>query len=203
MILGVDAIWTWRGPGQPGRQLPRLGGDGALGRRVRQQRLAGGHGDPGSVAPGTRTSLPVRALPPHPLTRFAPAPTGHLHLGHVVNAIFVWGTARARGGKVLLRIEDHDRQRCRPEFESTLLEDLEWLGLEPDLGVPGEYRAGPCEFRQSDRDGIYSAELRTARLALSGLCLRLFPQGHQRPGGRRLRRGNPLSRHLPGPRAGV
>ena len=101
----------------------------------------------------------MRALPPHPLTRFAPAPTGHLHLGHVVNAIFVWGMARARGGKVLLRIEDHDRQRCRPEFESTLLEDLEWLGLEPDLGVPGEYRAGPCEFRQSDRDGIYSAEL--------------------------------------------
>src|SRR4051794_22320331 len=57
-------------------------------------------------------------------TRFAPAPTGYLHLGHVVNAIYVWGIAAARGGRVLLRIEDHDAQRSRPEFERAILDDL-------------------------------------------------------------------------------
>jgi glutamyl-Q tRNA(Asp) synthetase len=73
-------------------------------------------------------------LPRAPLTRFAPSPTGYLHLGHVVNAIWVWGLARALAGRVLLRIEDHDRGRCRPDYEKALLEDLDWLGLVPDLG---------------------------------------------------------------------
>ena len=57
---------------------------------------------------------------------------GYLHLGHVFNAICVWGAARARGGRVLLRIEDHDRQRCRVEFETAILDNLEWLGFLPD-----------------------------------------------------------------------
>ncbi|HEX5385666.1 MAG TPA: glutamate--tRNA ligase family protein [Gemmatimonadales bacterium] len=100
-----------------------------------------------------------RSLPPHPLTRFAPSPTGHLHLGHAVNAVYVWGIARALGGRVLLRIEDHDRTRCRPEFESALLEDLEWLGLEPHVGSIGEFRAGRSPFRQSDNDAPYAAAL--------------------------------------------
>jgi len=52
------------------------------------------------------------------LTRFAPAPTGFLHLGHVVSAMYVWGMARAHGAQVLLRIEDHDAERCRPEYEA-------------------------------------------------------------------------------------
>ena len=69
-----------------------------------------------------------------PLTRFAPAPTGFLHLGHVANAVWVWGTARALGGRVLLRIEDLDRQRCRPAYDAALLEDLDWLGFQADLG---------------------------------------------------------------------
>ncbi len=68
------------------------------------------------------------------MTRFAPAPTGYLHLGHVANAIWTWGVARATGGRVLLRIEDHDRQRSRPEYDEALLEDLAWLGFVPDLG---------------------------------------------------------------------
>jgi hypothetical protein len=91
-----------------------------------------------------------RRLPPAPLTRFAPSPTGYLHLGHAVNAVFVWGVARALGGRVLLRLEDHDRGRCQPLYETALLEDLEWLGLEPDVGTPTELRAGPSGFRQSD-----------------------------------------------------
>jgi glutamyl/glutaminyl-tRNA synthetase len=62
-----------------------------------------------------------------PVTRFAPSPTGHLHLGHVVNAIYVWGLARALGGTVRLRIEDHDRERARPEFERSIIEDLQWI----------------------------------------------------------------------------
>jgi glutamyl-Q tRNA(Asp) synthetase len=86
-------------------------------------------------------------------TRFAPAPTGYLHLGHVANAIYVWGLARARGGRVLLRIEDHDRQRRRPEFEAAILEDLAWLGFAADEGP----------VRQSDDDGPYLEALTRLR----------------------------------------
>ncbi len=95
------------------------------------------------------------------LTRFAPAPTGALHLGHVANAIFVWGIARARGGRVLLRIEDHDRQRTRPELERALLDDLDWLGFEADVYPTAAYRRGACEARQRERDPIYRAAVRT------------------------------------------
>ncbi len=99
-------------------------------------------------------------LPPAPLTRFAPSPTGYLHLGHVANAVCVWGIARSAGGRVLLRLEDHDRSRCRREYEEALLDDLDWLGLEPDLGTSAELRAGPSPYRQSDADAVYEAELR-------------------------------------------
>jgi glutamyl-Q tRNA(Asp) synthetase len=90
-----------------------------------------------------------------PLTRFAPAPTGWLHLGHVLNARYVWETARALGGRVLLRIEDHDRDRCRPEYELGILDDLEWLGFRPDVFPTDAFRAGRCGGRQSDRDEVY------------------------------------------------
>jgi glutamyl-tRNA synthetase/glutamyl-Q tRNA(Asp) synthetase len=90
-------------------------------------------------------------------TRFAPAPTGFLHLGHVVNAMYVWGLARAAGAQVVLRIEDHDRQRCRPEYESALLDDLDWLGFTPDVYPTDDFRRGRCESRQSDRGAIYEA----------------------------------------------
>ena len=83
------------------------------------------------------------------ITRFAPAPTGYLHLGHVVNALHVWGAADERDGKVLLRIEDHDRQRSRPEYEAAIVEDLAWLGFAHD---------GPI-VRQSERDAVYRKAL--------------------------------------------
>ncbi|MBB4266225.1 tRNA glutamyl-Q(34) synthetase GluQRS [Roseospira visakhapatnamensis] len=67
--------------------------------------------------------------PPATVTRFAPSPTGLLHLGHVHAALFAWRAARAAGGRFLLRIEDIDRGRCRPAFEAAILEDLAWLGL--------------------------------------------------------------------------
>jgi glutamyl-tRNA synthetase/glutamyl-Q tRNA(Asp) synthetase len=98
-------------------------------------------------------------LPPAPLTRFAPSPTGFLHLGHVASAVWVWGLARALGGRVLLRIEDHDRGRCRPAYERAALEDLEWLGLTPDLGDPDELRRGASPYRQSDGGKAYAATL--------------------------------------------
>jgi glutamyl-Q tRNA(Asp) synthetase len=105
----------------------------------------------------------ARRLPSSPLTRFAPSPTGYLHLGHVANAIWVWGIARGLGGRVLLRLEDHDRGRCRPEYESALLDDLAWLGLEPDQGRVGELQAGTSIWRQSDCGEIYASSL--SRLA--------------------------------------
>lgn len=92
-------------------------------------------------------------------TRFAPAPTGYLHLGHLVNAIHVWGLAGAFGGRVALRIEDHDLTRCRPEYERGLLEDLEWLGFVPDLGTIAEFRAGAHPQRQSDNGAAYAQAL--------------------------------------------
>jgi glutamyl/glutaminyl-tRNA synthetase len=94
-----------------------------------------------------------------PTTRFAPAPTGRLHLGHLANAIYVWGLARAREGKVLLRIEDHDRQRCRPELEADLLDDLDRLRIAADEPTTDALRAGTSPYRQSDNDEVYAAAL--------------------------------------------
>ncbi|MEY4607891.1 MAG: hypothetical protein RL625_108, partial [Gemmatimonadota bacterium] len=84
----------------------------------------------------------MRAPTPRFTTRFAPAPTGALHLGHAVNALWVWGLAQRFGGRVLLRIEDHDRGRCRPEFEQGILDDLDWLGLVPNGLTTADFRAG-------------------------------------------------------------
>ncbi len=98
-------------------------------------------------------------VPSDPLTRFAPSPTGYLHLGHVANAIWVWGVAGALGGRVLLRMEDHDRGRCRAGYERAALQDLEWLGLVPDVGPPGELRRGASPYRQSDCGEVYAATL--------------------------------------------
>jgi glutamyl-Q tRNA(Asp) synthetase len=96
------------------------------------------------------------SLIPSPITtRFAPAPTGYLHLGHVLNAIYVWDIARASGAdaRVVLRIEDHDRARSRPEYEAALLEDLAWLGFEAD-GAP---------TRQRERTALYERALEDLR----------------------------------------
>ena len=115
-------------------------------------------------------------------TRFAPAPTGFLHLGHVANAIAVWGLARAFGGRVLLRIEDHDQSRCRPEYEAALFEDLSWLGFEAD----------EAPVRQSERAALYEEAL--TRLADKGLvyacdCSRRTIAEASSPGASELRYG--------------
>ena len=93
-------------------------------------------------------------------------------MGHVANALAVWGIARAAGGSVVLRIEDHDRQRCRPEYERALLDDLEVLGLEPDEPSIGAFRTGqPSAYRQSDNGPAYEAAFTTlSRLGITYAC---------------------------------
>jgi len=83
------------------------------------------------------------------VTRFAPSPTGYLHLGHAFAAIMAHHTARRNGGRFLLRIEDIDANRCRPEFERAIYGDLAWLGLQWDEPV----------LRQSERFDAYRAAL--------------------------------------------
>ena len=95
-------------------------------------------------------------------TRFAPSPTGYLHLGHAYSALLAHDAARAAGGRFLLRLEDIDETRCKPEYDAAILEDLGWLGIvwdEPPV-------------RQSERRAIY--ETYRARLEADGLLYRCF-----------------------------
>ncbi|HUK33439.1 MAG TPA: glutamate--tRNA ligase family protein [Vicinamibacterales bacterium] len=124
------------------------------------------------------------------VTRFAPAPTGYLHLGHVLNAVHVWDAARSDpAGRVLLRIEDHDRQRSRAVYEDAILDDLAWLGFVAD---------GPF-VRQSERYAIYEnalASLRDRGLVYACSCSRSDFSGQRYPGAcrdKRLREGPGLA----------
>ena len=91
---------------------------------------------------------------PDIVTRFAPSPTGYLHLGHAFSALFAADAAREAGGRLILRIEDIDAGRCRPEFEAAIVDDLAWLGLEWD---------GPVR-RQSEHLKDYAAALDRLRV---------------------------------------
>jgi len=86
-------------------------------------------------------------------TRFAPSPTGEVHLGNARTALFNFLLARHSGGRFLLRIEDTDTERSREEHTSAVIEDLRWLGLEWDAGPDHEDDRGP--YRQSQRAAIY------------------------------------------------
>jgi len=89
--------------------------------------------------------------------RYAPSPTGDLHLGNLRTALVAWEEARRAGGTFILRVEDLDTPRCVPGAEERMLDDLRWLGIDwdegPDVGGP----AGP--YRQSERSEIYEAAL--------------------------------------------
>src|SRR3989338_5454340 len=90
-------------------------------------------------------------------TRFAPSPTGPLHMGNARTALFNYLFAKKEGGTFVLRIEDTDKERSLPEWEKDLLENLHWLGLEWD---EGEGKGGPyVPYRQSERTGIYKQYL--------------------------------------------
>ena len=95
------------------------------------------------------------------LTRFAPSPTGWLHLGHVASSIFVWGVAGRCGAKVLLRSEDHDQSRTRRAYEVAVFNDLAWLGLKH---ANATFNADqPADFRQSDAIPRYLAAVEVLR----------------------------------------
>ncbi len=96
------------------------------------------------------------------VTRFAPSPTGYLHLGHAYAALLGWRAARDAGGRFLLRIEDIDRARCREEFVGAIVEDLAWLGLDWDGAVR----------RQTEHFDDYRDAL--GRLAAAGLVYPCF-----------------------------
>ncbi len=102
----------------------------------------------------------LRAVRMSIVTRFAPSPTGYLHLGHACSALIAWRRARQAGGRFLLRIEDIDPARCRPEFARAIEEDLAWLGLDWD---------GPVR--------VQSEHLPEYRAVLDGLaaCGLLYP----------------------------
>ena len=89
-----------------------------------------------------------------PRLRFAPSPTGHLHIGGARTALFNWAWARRTGGAFLLRIEDTDRERSTQDAVQAILEGMRWLGLDwdegPDVGGPH----GP--YFQTERLGIYA-----------------------------------------------
>lgn len=84
-----------------------------------------------------------------PVFRFAPSPNGYLHLGHAYSALLNFESARQSGGRFLLRIEDIDVTRCRPEFEAAIYEDLDWLGITWETPVR----------RQSERSADYKMAL--------------------------------------------
>lgn len=95
-------------------------------------------------------------------TRFAPSPTGHLHRGHAFSALTAAEVARRGRGKLLLRIEDIDATRCKPEYEASILEDLAWLGLKWEQPVR----------RQSEHMADYDRALE--KLRAKGLVYRCF-----------------------------
>ena len=97
-----------------------------------------------------------------PVFRFAPSPNGHLHLGHALSALLNAEMSRAAGGRLLLRIEDIDATRCRPEYEGAMLEDLAWLGIRWEEPVR----------RQSEHFAAYKSAL--AKLEAQGLVYPSF-----------------------------
>ena len=126
--------------------------------------------------------------------RFAPSPSGRMHLGNVFSALLAWLSVRSRGGRMLLRIEDLDPDRCRPEYAKTLKRDLDWLGLDWDAE----------QTPQSRRTEAYRAEF--DKLAALGL---VYPCYCSRAGAARGLRAARVGRHgrlrrdLPGPDAGA
>ena len=93
--------------------------------------------------------------------RFAPSPSGRLHLGNLLCALLVWLSARQKDGRVLLRVEDLDTARCPRRDSEQMERDLQWLGLDWDIGPGRDNGTGP--YYQSQRTEIYQAALETLR----------------------------------------
>ena len=103
--------------------------------------------------------------------RFAPSPSGRIHLGNILCCLLAWLSARKQGGRIVLRIEDLDTARCPMRYAEQMMEDLLWLGLDWDLG----WQAGETEFCQSSRRGYYREafdKLKRKRLLYPCYCSR-------------------------------
>jgi glutamyl-tRNA synthetase len=103
---------------------------------------------------------------PPVVTRFAPSPTGRLHVGNIRVAVHNWLFARKEGGRFLLRLDDTDRERSRAEYADAILADLGWLGLEPD-----------AVFRQSERLALYDQAFE--RLRATGRVYPCYESAHE------------------------
>ena len=128
------------------------------------------------------------------ITRFAPSPTGAIHLGNARTALFNWLAARASGGRFVLRIEDTDAERSRPEHVAALLRDLRWLGLDWDAGPEAEGDAGP--YYQSQRGGIYADYY--ARLEADGRAYPCYCTSEELEAARRAQRARGEPPRYPG-----
>lgn len=102
-----------------------------------------------------------------PVGRFAPSPSGRMHLGNIFAALMSWLSVKSRGGRWILRIEDLDSQRSRMEYARAIEDDLHWLGLEPDAGGLDALTPEGESYCQSRRHHLYAAALE--RLAGKGL----------------------------------
>lgn len=125
---------------------------------IRQSSRPGIRGQVQAAAVATDSEVTAEGVPidqdfPEVRTRFAPSPTGNLHVGGARTALFNWLYAKKLGGKFILRVEDTDTARSTRESEEAMLRDLEWLGLDYDEGPHKEGAFGP--YRQSERGDIY------------------------------------------------
>ena len=129
-------------------------------------------------------------LPPERVVgRFAPSPSGRMHLGNVFTALLAWLSVRSKGGRLLLRIEDLDPDRSKPEFIDAIYEDLHWLGLDWDEEMPRQSTRTAAYAQAFDRLPVYPCycsrnELHTAsaphasdgRVLYAGTCRDLTPE---------------------------
>ena len=109
------------------------------------------------------------------VTRFAPSPTGHLHDGHLLHIRWLWEVAGVVGAEIVVRMEDHDRGRCRPEYETSILDDLAALGRSTAHPSLASLRTHPSPWRQSDHPERYQAafdQLNAAGLLYGCTCTR-------------------------------
>jgi glutamyl-tRNA synthetase len=122
-------------------------------------------------------------------TRFAPTPSGYLHIGNAVNLMLCWALARIFNGEILLRIDDMDRDRYRPEYLEDIFRSLEYLGLDYELG-PGTIKEFEQDWSQEQRLSLYQSSFEEAKR--KGICFpcycsrkelrSLYPDGmHKRP----------------------
>jgi glutamyl-Q tRNA(Asp) synthetase len=117
-----------------------------------------------------------------PVFRFAPSPTGHLHLGHALSALLNFEAAKAAGGRFLLRIENIDPTRCKTEFEQSIYEDLEWLGLKwemPPRRQSQHFEEYAAALGRLEAEGLLYASYET-RADLARLITGRDPEGGPR-----------------------